>query len=767
MIAQKIIVKGIVQGVGFRPFIYRLAKKYGLTGTVSNNALGVEIIAEGDDASLESFTQSINHSPPPLALIDAVEIQSIPVKGRAEFSIERSNGGDERFTLISPDVAVCDDCLEELFNPPDRRYRYPFINCTNCGPRFTIIQDIPYDRPKTTMSVFPMCPDCEREYHDPGNRRFHAQPNACPVCGPMLTLLDNKRNKPDAEDILHYTAELLKDGNILAIKGLGGYHLACDAANDNAVTTLRERKRRIEKPFAVMIPDIDWLHKICSPSEDELSFIQSISHPIVLIQRKSNSPVSKHVAPQNNYIGVMLPYTPLHHILLRDAAMPLVMTSANISEEPIAYKDPDAFGRLDTIADYFLVHNREIHMRCDDSVGAILHNRQTMLRRSRGYVPYPIKLHIHTKQPILAVGGHLKNTFCFLRDDFAFLSHHIGDLENYETLHSFTEGIEHFKNLFSITPEILAYDMHPEYLSTKYALESGIPVKIPVQHHHAHIVSCMTENNLTGETIGVSFDGTGYGSDGSIWGGEFMIATQDRFDRVAHLDYFPLPGGEKAIKEPWRIGYALLHEIFGIEQKNPDIPFMRSLADRSALPLLEKMITQKFNSPLTSAAGRLFDGVAAICNLRDTINYEAQAAIEFQMIADEHATGIYNYDIDTTQTPRIIKWQGIVRNIIEDIRSGETTHVISGKFHNTIAHIIADVSERIKKETGLKNIVLSGGVFQNALLLEKAVKYLSQRGMQVFTHSRVPPNDGGLALGQAVVAMSKAVGGTRSVGSKQ
>jgi hydrogenase maturation protein HypF len=755
MQSKKIIVRGIVQGVGFRPFIYRLAQQYGITGIVSNNAYGVEIEAEGEHASIQSFIHSINHSPPPLALIDRIETSEIACKGYMDFQIRPSNGSNDQFTLISPDVTVCGDCLTELSDPNDRRYRYPFINCTNCGPRFTIIQDIPYDRPNTTMSVFPMCGHCEREYHDPSNRRFHAQPNACPVCGPEIMLLDNNKIQIETDDAIRKSVSFLTAGKIVAIKGLGGYHLACDATNEKAVRTLRDRKRRIEKPFAVMIPGIEWIDRICTPTEQERSFIESINHPIVLIQRKEDSPISTGVAPGNNYIGVMLPYTPLHHILLSDAGMPLVMTSGNICEEPIAYKDDDAFKRLGTIADYFLIHNREIYMRCDDSVGAVLNNRNTMLRRSRGYVPYPVKLNIHTNQPVLAVGGHLKNTFCFLKNDFAFISHHIGDLENYETFGSFTEGIEHFKNLYNINPEILAYDMHPEYLSTKYALESSIPVKIPVQHHHAHIVSCMAENNIYDDVIGISFDGTGYGPDGTIWGGEFITATPKNFNRIAHFDHIPLPGGERAIKEPWRLGVALLFETFGTGYTDLEIPFIRSMHTKRELPLIEKMIRQKLNTPVTSAAGRLFDGIAALCGIRNIINYEAQAAIELQMLADEKTTEHYDYDIDTSRIPRKIKWQGIVKQIVKDITRGIPVSEISDKFHNTIARIISDIAGTIRKETGLQKIVLSGGVFQNALLLDKSVSLLTTGGFQVFTHSRVPPNDGGLSLGQAVIAVNK------------
>jgi hydrogenase maturation protein HypF len=755
--ANKISVRGIVQGVGFRPFIYRLAREHGLTGTAGNNSNGVEIEIEGNPVSIQSFIRSIKESPPPLALIDAIESSDAEVKEYSDFTIIQSKENDERFTLISPDVTVCNDCLRELFDPGDKRYRYPFINCTNCGPRFTIIRDIPYDRPNTTMSAFRMCEACSREYNDPENRRFLAQPNACPDCGPALSLFDNRRKSVATNDPISLAVTLLSDGNVVAIKGLGGYHLACDALNEEAVSGLRSRKHRIEKPFAVMIPDLSWLDKIAAPSGEEIRFLNVKERPIVLMKRRKNSPVATAVAPNNNFLGIMLPYTPIHHLLLREAGRPLVMTSGNISDEPIAYTDEDAFDRLAGIADYFLTHDRNIHIRCDDSVGFVPEGKPVMLRRSRGYVPYPIPIDHHAEKAVLAVGGHLKNTFCLVQNKYAFLSHHIGDLENYETLRSLTDGVEYFKKLLTLTPGVVAYDMHPDYLSTRYALESDIPVKIPVQHHHAHIVSCMTEYGLDREVIGVAFDGTGYGSDGNIWGGEFIIATPADFRRFAHIAYFPLPGGETAIREPFRTGAALLFSVFGIEFGNLDLDLVKRIRAMhpDLLSLIPKMISQKINTPLTSAAGRLFDGVAALCGIRDKVNYEAQAAIEFQMCADESITNTYLYDLHRERTITQVRLDTMIGEIVKDLLEGKSASYISGAFHNTMASLIGEISESIREETGIGRVVLSGGVFQNELLVRKSITDLRRRKFDVYTHSKVPPNDGGLSLGQAVVAMHR------------
>ncbi len=756
--ARKIYIEGIVQGVGFRPFIFKLANEFNLKGYIYNDTNGVYIEVEGEERAIDEFIKVIPQKAPPLSLIEKIVSEPTEVKGYSEFFIEKSKSGEEKFVLISPDVSTCDDCLRELFDPMDRRFKYPFINCTNCGPRFTIIIDVPYDRAKTTMSVFKMCEECEREYHDPSNRRFHAQPNACPVCGPSVKLFGNNRNEIKCDDVIKEVVKILRNGFIVAIKGLGGYHLACDALNDEAVKELRRRKMRIEKPFAIMIPGIEWLDKICVYDDEELKLLTSIQRPIVLMKKKANCSVVEEVAPKNLYLGVMLPYTPLHHLLLREANMPLVMTSGNLTEEPIAYKDDDAFERLKDIADFFLVHNREIHMRCDDSVTAVIAGKPTMIRRSRGYVPYPIKIPFEAKKQVLAVGGHLKNTFCFLKGRYAFLSHHIGDLENWMTFESFVEGIEHFKKLFDLNPEVLAYDMHPEYLSTKYALEVNIPEKVPVQHHHAHIVSCMVENNLSEPVIGVAFDGTGYGTDGEIWGGEFIVADFSKFERFAHFEYVPLLGGELAIKEPWRMAFSYLYQVFGEDFLGVEIPFVKNFLREQIqkVKIILQMMERKVNSPLTSAVGRLFDAVSAMCEVRLKVNYEAQAAIEFQMLADEDEQKSYTFEILDGLKPWKINFKLAVREIVSDILNMTEVSKISGKFHNTISNIICFVSDRIRRETGISKVVLSGGVFQNALLMKKSILKLKKAGFEVYTHSKVPPNDGGLSLGQAVVALFRA-----------
>ncbi len=755
MKARKIYIEGIVQGVGFRPFIFKLANEFNLKGYIYNDTNGVYIEVEGEDEDIDKFIEAILTKAPPLSLIEKITWEKTEVKGYKEFFIEKSKGGEEKFVLISPDVSTCDDCLRELFDPKDRRFKYPFINCTNCGPRFTIIIDVPYDRAKTTMSVFKMCDECESEYHNPSNRRFHAQPNACPVCGPSIKLFDNNLKEIKCDDVIKETAKILRNGYIVAIKGLGGYYLACDALNEKAVAELRKRKMRIEKPFAIMIPGIEWLDKICVYNEAELRLLTSIQRPIVLIKKKENCPIAEQVAPRNSYLGVMLPYTPLHHLLLREVDIPLVMTSGNLTEEPIAYKDNDAFERLKNIADYFLIHNRKIYIRCDDSVSAVIAGKPIMIRRSRGYVPYPVRIPFEAKRHVLAVGGHLKNTFCFLKGRYAFLSHHIGDLENWATLESFIEGIEHFKKLFDLNPEILAYDLHPEYLSTKYALELNIPNKVSVQHHHAHIVSCMTENNITGPVIGIAFDGTGYGTDGKIWGGEFIVANFSSFERFAHFEYVPLPGGELAIKEPWRMAVSYLYHVFDDDFLSIEIPFVKSLTNEQTnkVKILLQMIKKGINSPLTSAVGRLFDAVSAICGVRLKVNYEAQAAMEFQMFADESEEDSYNFEFLDDSKPWRISFNRGIKEIIEDILNSIPIQKISGKFHNTISNIICYVADKIRRETGINKVVLSGGVFQNALLTRKTVLKLVRENFEVYLHSKVPPNDGGLSLGQAVVAL--------------
>jgi hydrogenase maturation protein HypF len=635
-------------------------------------------------------------------------------------------------------------------DPADRRYRYPFTNCTNCGPRFTIIKDIPYDRKLTTMASFVMCEKCRKEYENPHDRRFHAQPNACPVCGPKLTLVDCNGKQIEAPDVVTAACQLLREGKILAIKGLGGFHLACDALNPEAVSELRARKYREYKPFALMVRDIEMARQLCHVDDDEAKLLSSGLRPIVLLKKRADCPAAESVAPNQTRHGVMLPYTPLHHLLVAESGLVLVMTSGNISSEPIVYRDDEGLKRLQKIADYYVIHDRQIHIRTDDSVARIWRNRPTVLRRSRGYVPFPLLIPSRFEKQILACGAELKNTFCLTRDNFAFMSHHIGDLENAETLASFESGIEHFKRIFSIHPDVVTYDLHPDYLSTKYAL--GLPdlPKIGVQHHHAHAVSCMGDNGIEGEVIGVSFDGTGYGADGRIWGAEFLVCDESGYQRAAHLEYAPLPGGEQAIKEPWRIAASYLYKVFGDQMLRLGIDFVQRL-DQHKWTTIRKMIDQGINTPQTSSAGRLFDAVSALIGIRQQAYYEGQAAIELEAAAGE-ADGAYAFEIAESENGLSILLAPMIRGIVEDLSSGTAVSALSARFHNTIADIILDVCLKIRKSHGLNRVVLSGGVFQNVRLLDRTFDLLSGNDFAVYTHHRVPTNDGGIALGQALIA---------------
>jgi len=747
----KISIKGIVQGVGFRPFIYNLAKKYNFYGYVLNNTSGVSIEVEGEKDVINEFINRIKEDAPPQAVIFEMTHKDIEAVGYKDFTIQKSDDTEEKFVPISPEIATCKDCLQEIFDPDDRRYRYPFTNCTNCGPRFTIVKDIPYDRQYTTMAPFVMCEKCQKEYDDPGDRRFHAQPNACPVCGPQLSLLDNKGKKIDVSDVIKESCRLLQEGRILAIKGLGGYHLACDAQNEKAVSTLRERKYREFKPFALMVRDVKTAKQFCHVNPEEGKVLDGTIRPIVLLKKRSDCPVAEDVSPNQKYHGVMLPYTPLNHVLVKESGLILVMTSGNISSEPIVYHDDDGLERLKSIADYYVLHNREIHIRTDDSVTRIWRGKEEILRRSRGYAPFPLLMSFEFQERILACGAELKNAFCLTRDNFAFLSHHIGDLENLETLTSFEQGIEHFKRIFNIEPSYIAYDLHPEYLSTKYALALKDIPKIGVQHHHAHVVSCMGDNGLDGEVIGVSFDGTGFGTDGKIWGGEFFICDKKEFTRMAHLDYAPIPGGEKAIKEPWRIAASYLDKAYGEDMNDLDIDFIKKL-DQKKWEMIKKMIDKEINSPMTSSAGRLFDAISALIGVRGAVYYEGQAAIELEMVAGVDETGVYLFDVMENDGKSVILLESVIRDIVSDILSGIPKSVISGKFHNSIADMILKTCKKIKNESQLNRIALSGGVFQNTLLLNKTIDLLDNNGFSVYTQTRVPPNDGGIALGQAIIA---------------
>jgi hydrogenase maturation protein HypF len=768
ILRKQIQVRGIVQSVGFRPFVYALAQNHGLRGNVRNNEYGVLLDVEGPPDRIDSFVIELGKSAPALAQIDSIHCAETSERAFfRDFRIIQTVVGGQRFVPVAADAATCAHCLRELFDPADRRYRYPFINCTNCGPRFTIIEDVPYDRAQTTMREFEMCAACRREYEDPLDRRFHAEPTACAECGPEVRLVSTEPYNLNAlaNDAVVAARSLLQAGNILAIKGIGGFHLACDALNQQAVQQLRSRKYREDKPFAVMAGSVNTVRTYCEVSSVEEELLTSIQRPIVLLPQLPDCSLPLAIAPGVKTLGFMLPYTPLHHLLLEKVDTPIVMTSANISDEPICYEDKDAMGRLAGIADYYLLNNRRIHMRTDDSVVRVPDRESrsanfqsdnqrrpaayTILRRARGYAPLPIKTRFRFGKTLLACGAELKNTFCLGRDDNAFISHHIGDLENLETLNSFTNGIEHFKKLLYLEPEVVAYDLHPEYLSTKYALGlDEIETKIGVQHHHAHIASCMADNEIDGAVIGVAMDGLGFGLDRRLWGGEFFVADLAQAERVAHLAYVPMPGGTKAVREPWRMAVAYLQETFGIDLLAMDLPFIRQL-DPIKLPVLQRMMATGANTPETSSMGRLFDAVSSLLRLRDVANYEGQAAIELEQIAAAADTQAYRFDISSDG---VVSSQRVIRSVVEDILDGIAPGSVSARFHSAVANLVFVVAQRLRENHKLNRVVMSGGVFQNQRLLNEAGAKLMAAGFEVFSHHRVPANDGGLCLGQAAVA---------------
>jgi hydrogenase maturation protein HypF len=758
---REISVRGIVQGVGFRPFIYALARRHGLVGLVRNDAEGVHIEVEGPPEELELFLRDMREEAPPLAVVEDVAWRPLAVRKEQGFRIEESREGVRRRALISPDVATCEECRAELFDPADRRYRYPFTNCTNCGPRFTITRSVPYDRAMTTMAHFEMCPECLNEYDDPSDRRFHAQPNACPVCGPRMQLLDRfgheLHGKPD--DPILRAARMLRGRAIVAIKGLGGYHLACDPFDERAVRTLRGRKVRQDKPFALMARDLEQVRELCRVKPEEEELLASPARPIVLLERREGCEVAEGVAPRQTTLGIMLAYTPLHHLLLHDAGIPLVMTSGNNSDEPIAYRDEEAFEQLGEIADYFLVHNRPIHMRCDDSVIRVVDRKMYQIRRSRGYAPAPLRVAESFDGHTLACGGELKNTFCVAKERYVFLSHHIGDLENYETLSSFREGVEHYCRLFDVQPELVAYDLHPEYLSTKYAREleeAGLPA-VGVQHHHAHIASCLADNERPGEerVIGVALDGTGYGTDGAVWGGEFLEGSiREGFVRRAHLEYAPLPGGAAAIREPWRMALAQLIALYG-EEETSKLPLavVRGSGERD-VRLIARLVEHRLNTPPTSSAGRLFDAVAALAGVPGTrrATYEGQAAVELELAAEGPTRRGYPFRLRPEGEGWVVETREIMGGVVEDLLAGREIGEISSRFHRTVAEMVVAGCEEIREAGGASAVALSGGTFQNLLLMEQVLELLAGKGFTVYRHRRVPANDGGLSLGQAVLA---------------
>jgi hydrogenase maturation protein HypF len=772
--SASISVRGVVQGVGFRPFVYGLAVKHNLRGWVCNTSEDVRIEVEGGAEAIKQFEQELETKAPPLAHIEDITVEYHPPRGYEGFEIQPSQAQAGKYQLISPDIATCQACLGELLNPEDRRYRYPFTNCTNCGPRFTIIEGMPYDRPKTTMRHFRMCPRCQAEYDNPLDRRFHAQPNACPKCGPQVELVDNRGNRITESNPVAVAGQLLKEGKIVAVKGLGGFLLACDATSVSAVRTLRQRKNRPSKPFAIMVDTVDEAKRHCYVLPEEEKLLTSPQSPIVLMIWRESSSVSREVAPNLWFLGVMLPYTPLHHVLLRDTGLPLVMTSGNLSEEPIARDNDEALRRLAGIADYFLVHNRDIYSRYDDSVAVVERGTSQLVRRARSYAPYPIRLPFKTRQ-VLGCGAEEKNTFCLTRDNYAFLSQHIGDMENMETLEHFDNTMSLYKRLFHIEPEIIAHDLHPDYLATKYARElgeSGVKL-VPVQHHHAHVASCLADNGLESRVIGVAFDGTGMGADGNIWGGEFLVADYRDYKRVGHLEYLPLPGGAAAIKRPYRtaIGYVLT--LLGEDALNAVI-VSEAKQSRSAstgqvgeveIEVIKRQVERKINSPLTSSVGRLFDAISALLGIRGAIDYEGQAAVELEMaaysgiiarsVSDDAITGddeSYPYHTVDDHGTRIVRLSDLLAAVIEDSHHGISKSLISLKFHNTVARMTDEMCRLIADETGITQVALSGGVFQNRLLLRKSISLLESSGFEVFTHRQVPCNDGGISLGQAVIA---------------
>ncbi len=798
----RIHITGIVQGVGFRPFLYNLANKYKLKGFCLNDSQGILIEVQGE--MIDTFIQEIKTSPPPLSKIEKFTSQVITSKEAFKnFSIRQSIplSCQNNFTLISPDIATCQDCLNELFNPEDRRYLYPFINCTNCGPRYSIIKDIPYDRSTTTMNFFTMCEECGSEYHDPLSRRFHAQPDACPRCGPRVWLVETGKNPNVHETITNYEAiqhakRLLKEGAIIAIKGLGGFHLACDAVNDDAVKKLRERKRRSNKPFAIMATDIETIETFCSVSEEEKAVLKGRIRPIVILEKKPTNRISKYVALNYRNFGVMLPYTPIHHLLFNPGETKftaLVMTSGNQSEEPIVISNDEAVERLSPIANFFLLHDRDIYMRVDDSIVRSIRlktisdarpetmslnseirnpeseirnteSRLQIIRRARGFTPEPIDLGEELGE-ILACGAELKNTFCLTKGKKAILSQHIGDLQNYGTLEFFQESLKNIKNSFQINPEVIAHDLHPDYMSTKFALDYAVQMSIPdtriipVQHHHAHIVSCMAEHNLDREVIGIAFDGTGYGPDGKVWGGEFFVAGKGSFVRKAHLQYIPMPGADKAVREPWRMAIAYLYQTFGDKALDALPPFFKRFSTNDANVIIS-MIKKGINSPLSSSAGRLFDAVSSLLGITDTITFEGEAAIKLEMIADSNdkkERSPYPFKI-ISENPLVINLKPLIKSIVEDFKNGVEISAISHNFHYTLAEIVLEISKILKKQYGIKDVVLSGGVFQNRLLLSMAIEQLEKEEFKVWYHEKIPANDSGISLGQAIIAWERVKG---------
>lgn len=748
-VRKRFRVSGIVQGVGFRPHVYELAARGRLSGFVLNDAAGVLVEVEGAEDAVARFRASLAGEPPPLAVIDGFEEEEVDPAGGRTFEIRASATGGRRLASVAPDVATCAQCLGEIRGPGNRRHRYAFTNCTNCGPRFTITMDVPYDRPNTTMAAFSMCPACKEEYDNPADRRFHAQPIACSQCGPRLRLLGGGGAELTGDPI-EGAANLMAGGSILAVKGLGGYHLACRGDNEPAVGELRRRKHREEKPFAVMVPTLEWACRLASTTTEETALLASRARPIVLLPRRGDErAIAPSVAPSNSHIGLMLPYTPLHHLLLSEVGCPIVLTSGNMSDEPIAYEDDDALGRLGGVADAWLVHDRPIHIRCDDSVARVVAGAPYLIRRARGYAPEPLTVAPPFVRPVLAAGPELKHTFCLGVDRRAIMSHHIGDLENYEALSAFLSGVEHFTRVFDVEPEVIAHDLHPEYLATKWAADREDVVRIGVQHHHAHIASCLADNGRQDRVIGLALDGAGWGEDGALWGCEVLVCDARRYSRAAHLRYVPLPGGAAAIREPWRMAAAYLSEAFGDDARSLDLDFVARTRDR--WPPLLAMVEAGINSPMTSSAGRLFDAAAALCGVKDRVSYEGQAAAGLEQIADPAVDLTYPCSVTGDEIDGV----ELLAAVAQDLAAGRPVRAVAAGFHAGLTGALVEACTQVAARTGLRTVALSGGTWQNALLVRRSRRSLTEAGFEVLLHRRVPPNDGGLSLGQAVAANAR------------
>jgi len=748
-------ISGTVQGVGFRPFVHRAATACGLTGFVRNDERGAWIEVEGPRDALDAFARALEEDPPALARIEGISRVAVPPLGETSFRIERSTADGERRAPISPDAATCEACLAEILDPADRRHRYAFTNCTACGPRFTIVTGVPYDRAATTMRDFAMCDDCAREYADPTDRRFHAQPLCCPACGPRL-VLRGRDGKQEPGDPIARTAALLASGAIVAIKGLGGFHLAVSCTDEAAVSALRARKRREERPFALLAPDLGAAERLVHLDDVGRRCLTGTQRPILLAPRREDAPVADGVAPGMRWLGVMLPYTPLHHLLAREVGAPIVLTSGNVSDEPIAYRDDDARERLAPLCDAWLTHDRPIHVRCDDSVVRVHRGVARPLRRSRGHAPAPLPLPFAAPAPILACGGELKNTLCLAKGARAYVSHHLGDLENWGAFEAFREAIDHLARLFDVTPAVIACDLHPEYLSTKHAQALALAnpdlTLVGVQHHHAHAAACLAESGCEGPALAVCYDGLGYGTDGTLWGGELLVADLVDFERVGRLAPVPMPGAAAAIREPWRMAAAHLDAAFGAALP-AGLEVVRRNRDR--WDAIGALLRSGIQAPPTSSVGRLFDAVAALVGLRDRVSFEGQAAIALEQLADPTEAGAYPMPV---RDGALLELDGaaLIRAVVADLGAGAPPARIAARLHNGLARATAEACRALRERRGVGVVALSGGVFQNQLLLDRLVTQLEADGFRVLLHAALPPNDGGLSYGQAVVAAARA-----------